>query len=349
MSDVHHLLDWELQTFADWLVDREYRAYRARQVQQWLFKRRVAGFDEMTSLPAPLRRQLSESLHIWAFQRQQGEQAADGTEKLLLEASDGGQVECVLLRDRQRRSVCISSQIGCAMGCAFCASGLLGVERNLTRGEIIEQVLRLQRRLSVQERLSHVVVMGMGEPLLNLDAVLGALDRLSSDEGLGISVRKITISTVGIPAAMRRLARHERHYHLAVSLHAPNDPLRNELVPANRKTGLREVLQAAEAYFEVSGRRLTYEYVLLAEVNDRPEHARQLAGLLRGRTALLNLIPYNPVAGLPYRTPTTSAIRRFRDCLQSEGVNVQLRERKGDSIDAACGQLRRRQQKTPSR
>ena len=203
-----------------------------------------------------------------------------------------------------------------------------------TRGEILEQMLRLQRLLPEDERLSHVVVMGMGEPLANLDALLPALAVASDPHGLGISARRITISTVGLPAGIRRLAEQECPYHLAVSLHAPNDELRNQLVPVNRKTGLEAILAASDRYFQASGRRLTFEYVLLRGINDRPQHARELVGLLRGRAALLNVIPYNPVAGLPYRTPSPAGIARFREILEQGGITVQFRQRKGDRIDA---------------
>ncbi len=339
-----HLLELNDAALVQWLAEHGYPAYRAQQIKQWVFRGRAATFDAMSSLPKKLRTELAEGFQVSSLHLAMTRRADDGTEKLLLEHADGGRIECVLLRDQQRRSVCVSTQVGCAMGCVFCASGLLGVQRNLTAAEIIEQTLHLQRLLVEDERLSHVVVMGMGEPLANLDHTLAALDQISAESGLGISTRRITISTVGIPGAMRRLARHDRHYHLAVSLHAPNDPLRNELVPINRKTGLQDVLRAADEYFAASGRRLTYEYVLLAGVNDRAQHARQLASLLRGRAAMLNVIPYNPVAGLPYRTPSDGSIRRFRDLLQESGVNVQFREKKGESIDAACGQLRRSHQ-----
>jgi 23S rRNA (adenine2503-C2)-methyltransferase len=334
-------LNLDEKTLSQSLAERGLPNYRARQIRKWIFQGRATDWEAMSNLPRTLRRMLGESFDLWTTRVAAHRQADDGTEKLLLELQDGGRIECVLLPERQRRSICISTQVGCAMGCVFCASGLLGVERNLTTGEIVEQALQLQQLLPAEERLSHLVVMGMGEPLANLDQLLPALDQVSSPQALGISVRRITISTVGIPAAIQRLARHEHHYHLAVSLHAPNDQLRNQLVPVNRKIGLRRLLQAADEYFEVSGRRLTYEYVLLADVNDRDEHAAELIQLLRGRAALLNVIPYNPVAGLAYRTPSGRAIRRFGELLEAGGLNVQFRQRKGDSIDAACGQLRR--------
>ncbi len=339
---MEHLLNVDPAALGNWLAEQRLPGYRARQIQQWLFQQHATDFSAMSSLPKALRELLGSQFRLWVFHVAQTSLAEDGTEKLLLQHADGGRIECVLLREGQRRSICISTQVGCAMGCVFCASGLAGVDRNLTTGEIVEQVLRLQQRLDADQRLSHVVVMGMGEPLANLDQLLPALDRISSPEALGISVRRITISTVGIPAAMRRLAQHDRHYHLAVSLHAPNDALRNELVPVNRNTGLEQVLAAADEYFAASGRRLTYEYVLLAGVNDGREHARQLVQLLQDRTALLNVIPYNPVAGLPFRTPSEGSVSRFREVLQQGGVNVQFRHKRGDAIDAACGQLRRR-------
>jgi 23S rRNA (adenine2503-C2)-methyltransferase len=247
----------------------------------------------------------------------------------------------VLLRDEVRRTLCLSTQVGCGMGCVFCASGLDGVERNLSTGEILEQVLRLQHLLTPDERLSHIVVMGMGEPLANLDALLPALDELSRPDGLGISHRRITISTVGLPKAIRRLANKDFHYRLAISLHAPNDELRNQIVPTNSKIGLAEILAAADEFFAASGRRLTFEYVLLADLNDHPRHAHELVHLLGERECLLNVIPYNPVEGLPYRTPSAAAQHAFRKILEDAGIPVRFRHRKGDKINAACGQLRR--------
>lgn len=343
-----HVLDAVDQSLAAWQAAGKLPAYRAAQVRKWLFEKRAADWDAMTDLPKSLRGELAERFQLWSTHVARHTQADDGTEKLLLGLADGGQVECVLLRGRERRTICISTQVGCGMGCVFCASGLDGVDRNLTAGEIIEQMLRLQRLLTADDakdaRLSHIVVMGMGEPLANLDKLLPALDEARREDGLGISARRITISTVGLPPAMDRLAKHPVHFRLAVSLHAPNDELRNQLVPVNKNIGLAAILKAADRYFEVSGRQLTFEYVLLADVNDAPEHARQLARLLAGREALLNVIPYNPVAGLPYRTPMEERREAFRAILAQAGIRVKFRHRKGDRIDAACGQLRRSQQ-----
>ncbi len=349
-----HLLDPETwSSLKDWLAQRGQPAFRAAQIRKWVFDGRAESFEAMSDLPKALRTDLAAEFVLWSSQVVRHLQSADGTEKLLLElnppppnATEGvpykeQRIECVLLRDEDRRTICISTQVGCAMGCVFCASGLDGVDRNLTTGEIVEQMLLLQRLLPKEERLSNIVVMGMGEPLANLDNLLPALNEASADHGLGIGHRRITISTVGLPKQLLRLCELNTRYHLAVSLHAPNDKLRNEIVPVNKNIGLAEIIAAADRYLEVSNRRLTFEYVLLAGINDQPQHARELAMLLRGRTAFLNVIPYNPVAGLPYQTPSGNAVNRFRDILLDAGINVKFRQRKGDQINAACGQLRR--------
>ncbi len=339
---MQHLLDLELDDLTAWLADRGYPKYRAGQIRKWIIESPGAGFDGMSDLPKKLRSELAEAFTFWTMTEAARQESADGTQKLLLGMHDGDRIECVLLRDdRGHRTICISTQVGCAMGCVFCASGLDGVRRNLTGGEILEQVLRLKSLLPEGERLSHVVVMGMGEPLANLDALLRTLQVVTSPEGLGIGVRRITISTVGLPPAIRRLAESGVQYHLAVSLHAPNDELRTEIVPTNRKVGIASILEATDAYFATTGRRVTFEYVLLADVNDGEQQARQLAALLKGRPSLINLIPYNPVAGLPYQTPTPERTTRFVEILESAGLAVKTRYRKGDRIDAACGQLRR--------
>ena len=335
-----HVLEPETG-LASWLAAHGQPAWRARSIHRWLFARRAESFADMTDLPRELRPRLAADFRIWTATIATHRRADDGTEKLLLELHDGQRIECVLLRDGERRTVCISSQVGCAMGCVFCASGLDGVIRNLSTGEILEQLLRLARLLPADERISHIVVMGMGEPLANLDRLLPALAEAEHPDGLGISPRRITISTVGLPPAIDRLTAANPGYHLAVSLHAADDPLRTRLVPVNKAIGLDAVLAAADRYWEASGRRLTFEYVLLGGVNDSPDDAARLVRLLGGRAALLNVIPYNPVAGLPWQEPTTAARERFLAVLQEAGVNVQIRRRKGARIDAACGQLRR--------
>ncbi len=336
-----HLLQPKFEPLRNWLSERGLPAYRTAQVRRWLFQSRASDFTEMTDLPAGLRGELADEFQIWSTTIASQSKSDDGTEKLLLTLGDDQQIECVLLRDGSRRTICISSQVGCAMGCVFCASGLDGVVRSLESSEIIEQMLRLERLLPADERLSHIVFMGMGEPLANLDRLLPALAEAESPDGLGISARRITISTVGLPQAIHRLCDLDCRYNLAVSLHAANDRLRDELVKVNKSVGIRAILEAADRYFEASGRRLTFEYVLLAGLNDRRADAMQLADLLRGRPALLNVIPYNPVAGLPYETPSAGAQHAFLQTLRDRGINVQTRRRKGSEIDAACGQLRR--------
>lgn len=326
----------------DWFAQHGLPAYRAGQVRKWLFQKRAAGFEQMTDLGVALREMLANEFQIWTTRIVDHRKADDGAEKLLLELADAQRIECVLLRDdKEHCTACISTQVGCAMGCAFCATGIDGFVRNLTTGEIIEELLQIQRLLADSERLSHVVVMGMGEPLLNLDSLLPALAAATAPDGLGIGARRVTISSVGLPDGIRRLARDNCQYHLAISLHAANDTLRNEIVPANRGFGIVVILAAADEYFVQTGRRVTFEYVLLSDVNDRPEHAGELVRLLRGRPALVNLIPYNPVPGLPYRTPPSSVTARFVETLTQAGLNVNIRHRKGDRIAAACGQLRR--------
>jgi 23S rRNA (adenine2503-C2)-methyltransferase len=326
-----------------WMVERGQPAYRARQVLDWVIRRRAGSFELMSDLPKALRQELDAEWTVFGTRVVYHDVAPDGTDKLVVECRDGRRIECVLMAEGPRRTVCLSTQVGCGMGCVFCASGLKGVERNLSAAEIVEEVLHLRNLLPVEETITHVVVMGMGESLANLDNLIAALDRICSpEEGLGISQRRVTISTVGLPAKIGKLAAMDRQYHLAVSLHAPTEDLRNELVPVNEAVGLAAVMEAADAYFERTGRQVTYEYVLLKGINDRAVDAQALARLLATRRAHVNLIPYNPVAGLPYGRPEPAAIDRFVATLRGRGVSVTVRKTKGRAIDAACGQLRRR-------
>ena len=336
------LLDATPDELKAWLTERGDPGYRARQILRWVFERRAEGFDAMSDLPKDLRQRLGEEWDVFSTKPVHHHVAPDGTDKLLLECPDGRKVECVLMAEDDRRTVCISTQVGCGMGCVFCASGLKGVERNLTTGEMLEQVLRLRNLLPEGERLTNLVVMGMGESLANLDHLVATLDRVCSPEGLGLGQRRVTVSTVGLPEKMRKLAALDRQYHLAVSLHAPTEALRNELVPVNEKVGLAAVMEAADAYFQSTGRQVTFEYVMLRGLNDRPEDSAALASLMEWRKAHVNLIPYNPVAGLPYERPTPESIDRFVRALRARRVSVTVRKTKGREIDAACGQLRRR-------
>lgn len=334
------LYELDAQGLADWCVANGFPAYRAGQIRRWIFGRRVDDIAEMHDVPAALRTAMANEFSLFPARLVQHQVSQDGTEKLLLELHDGQFIECVLMRETDRRTICISTQVGCAMGCVFCASGMLGLKRNLTTGEILEQVLRLDRLLNKGEQITNLVVMGIGEPLANLKSLIPALDTLNEKGGLGLGARRITISTVGLPEKIRELARSGKQYNLAVSLHAPDDELRNQLVPVNDKIGIDAVLQAADDYFSITGRRVTYEYVLLSGVNDHPSHARQLAKRLQSRIAHVNLIPMNGVTELEFVAPTAPRTGEFVQVLESFGIPATVRKRKGADIDAACGQLR---------
>ena len=334
------IMDLTVQELTDWLKSIGQPGFRAKQIRRWLVEHRITSFDQMTDVPAALRKQLDEHFRFSPFEVVNHQISRDQTEKLLLRLHDGELVECVLMRDPDRRTVCISTQVGCAMGCVFCASGLLGVKRNLTPTEIIEQVLVLHRMMKDDERITNVVVMGIGEPLANYRSLMQSLTFLTDEEGFGLGARRITVSTVGLPDKIRELAQSGQQFNLAVSLHAPNDVLRSEIVPINKSIGIQEILDAADEYFTLTGRRISYEYVLMAGINDRPEHAEELAFILRGRNAHVNLIPMNGVNELVMTAPRDPDTQEFLQILQYEGITATVRKRKGADIDAACGQLR---------
>jgi 23S rRNA (adenine2503-C2)-methyltransferase len=336
------LLDQAPESLCAWFAERGQPALRVKQVRRWLLAGRAESFEQMSDLPRDLRTELANHFTPLGTRIERHLVATDETHKLLLRLPDERMIECVLIQEAPRRTACISTQVGCGMGCVFCASGLNGVVRNLTGGEILEQLVRLRNLTPAPDaRLSNVVVMGMGEPLANLDNLIEALEVAGHKDGLGIGARHITISTVGLPTKIRRLADLGKQYHLAVSLHAPNNLLRTRIVPTNDKTGIPEILAAADYFFEKTGRQVTYEYVLLGGLNDSPREARELATLLQGRKAHVNLIPFNDVEGLPYIRPTSDALTAFVDTLKRAGLSVKVRKRKGSEIDAACGQLRR--------
>ncbi len=348
------ILDLGTEDFRAWLAEQNEPAHRIRQIRRWILQARATRFDQMSDLPKSLRIALDETFSVFGSSIERHLAAHDDTHKLLIRLADNRLIECVLIQDEGRATACISTQVGCGMGCVFCASGLNGVDRNLTPGEILEQLIHL-RNLTVEPnsppqygttgqlatRLTHVVVMGMGEPLANLDNLLSALSVAGAKDGLDIGARHITISTVGLPAKILKLAEVGKQYHLAVSLHAPNNELRSRIVPTNDKTGIPAILEASDQYFAVTGRQVTFEYVVLGQLNDQPLHARQLAQLLKGRKAHVNLIPWNDVEGLPYRRPRDEDLNNLIAELKRNGISVKVRKRKGSEIDAACGQLRR--------
>ena len=334
------IMDLSAEELIAWLASVGQPRFRAGQIRRWLIEQRIQSFEQMSNLPAKLRTQLTAEFRFSPFDVVRHQIAQDATEKLLLRLHDGELVECVLMRDPDRRTVCISTQVGCAMGCVFCASGLLGVKRNLTPTEIIEQVLVLHRMMKDDEHITNVVVMGIGEPLANYRNLMDSLTFLTAKDGFGLGARRITVSTVGLPDKIRELAQSGQQYNLAVSLHAPNDDLRTEIVPVNKSIGIQEILLAADDYFEMTGRRISYEYVLMSGINDHPQHAEELASLLRGRNAHVNLIPMNGVSELVMTAPRDPETQQFLEILEHRGITATVRKRKGADIDAACGQLR---------
>jgi len=324
-----------------WIQEKQQPAHRLVQIKQWLLLKRCMSFSDMSDLPKSLRDDLASAFTLYSEEIEIHKIAEDDTRKLILKLQDGNRIECVLMKEESRRTVCVSTQVGCAMGCVFCASGIDGVVRNLKSYEILEQMILARNLLPESERLSHVVIMGMGEPMANLDNLLEALEIACSPKGLGLSARHITISTVGLPIKIKQLADTGKQYHLAVSLHAPNDEIRSKIVPTNAKIGIHEVLDAADYFQEVTGRQVTFEYILLGGINDQDDHAHELAALLRKRKAHVNLIPFNRVQGLPFAKPEQEAVHEFVRILKASGQTVTVRKRKGADIDAACGQLRR--------
>ncbi len=337
----HTLLDHTPDTLVALFASWGEPGFRAKQVLEWVYQRDVDDYERMTNLSKSLRTRLKEALPILDSRIVAQQESSDGVVKLLLEWRDGATTECVLIPDGQRRTACISTQVGCPVGCVFCASGLGGLQRQLTAGEVIEQVLRIRALCGGRHRLSNVVFMGLGEPLANYATTVHALRTINADWGLGIGARKITVSTVGLPTQMRRLADEKMQVTLALSLHAPTDELRREIIPWADRVSIQELTDACSYYFNRTGREITLEYILLGGLNDGQGEARRLASVARRMRANINLIAYNPVDGLPYRRPDDTSIDRFRDVLQGLGVNTHLRRSRGIDIDAACGQLRR--------
>lgn len=323
------------------LVELGEKPFRAKQIYQWIHEKLAAGYEDMSNLSKDLRDKLQKeeefvTLNIVQVQ----ESAIDGTRKYLFELPDGNVVESVWMKYHHGNSVCISSQVGCRMGCRFCASTLDGLERNLLPSEMLEQIYSIIRHTG--ERVSNIVVMGTGEPMDNYENLLRFIRLISDDKGQNISQRNITVSTCGIVPNMRRLAEEKLQITLALSLHATTDEKRKQLMPIANKYGLSEVVDACKFYFEKTGRRITFEYSLVAGVNDTMEDAEELVGLIKGMNCHVNLIPVNPIKERDYKQSGKEQIQRFRGRIEKSGISATVRREMGRDIDGACGQLRRK-------
>jgi len=342
----HHImkdiLDIDRQELCDWLSENSFPSYRTDQILQWVYQHNVDKFSLMSNLPADLRELLSQQFSLRAASLQRTCHSHDSTVKLLLAWPDETLTETVLISTGSRRTVCISSQVGCPVRCAFCASGLDGLTCSLEAGRMVEQVLWVRKQLDASERISNVVIMGMGEPFANYDNTIKAVKIINADWALEIGARHITISTIGLPRQIRKLAHEPLQVTLAVSLHAPNDQLRSQLIPIAGQIKLEELFQAIDYYYQQTHREVTLEYVLLDGVNCLPVHADQLAGLARQVRCNVNLINYNHVAETDFKPAGNETAQAFKDRLIARGINVHLRRSHGSQIDAACGQLRRR-------
>ena len=316
------------------------KPFRAKQIYQWLHQKLVADFDEMSNLSKPLREKLKEQFTLTALYPADVKiSQIDGTRKYLFRLEDGNVIESVWMQYHHGNSVCISSQVGCRMGCRFCASTLDGLERNLTTAEMLDQIYRIQTLTG--ERVSNIVIMGSGEPLDNYDNVIRFLRMISDENGLNISQRNITLSTCGIVPNILRLAEENIQITLALSLHAPNDEVRKTLMPIANRYSLKEILPACQTYFEKTGRRLTFEYSLVSGVNDNLDEAKALTSLLKNMHGHVNLIPGNPIKERDYRQSDRKAIEAFKSYLEKNGINVTVRREMGRDINGACGQLRK--------
>jgi 23S rRNA (adenine2503-C2)-methyltransferase len=342
------------------LVGETHAPYRADQIHRWLYAHGARSWDEMTNVPLDLRKRLSETSRFSRLKDVRSQTAADGTVKTLFELESGRHIETVLIPDipddsepgtANRLTVCVSSQVGCAMACSFCATGQMGFRQNLTSGEIFEQVRLMD--LTARERygrgVSNIVFMGMGEPLLNYDAVLDAVNKLTADDGLGLAARRITISTVGLAGRIERLATDNPRVNLAVSLHAPTDEKRSGIMPVNRKarTDLTALRRAVEIYTAATGRLVTYEYCMFEGFNDSVADADALADVVSWAPSKVNLIMLNPVRGLGFTRTPENTLNAFIRRLVEQGVTVTVRRSRGQDIDAACGQLAVEEELTP--
>lgn len=320
-------------------AERGWERFRARQVFAWIYRKGVTDVEAMTNLPRDLRTAVAEAFRISTPQLASRERSSDGTEKFLLRLEDGRHIESVFIPDTPAMTFCISTQVGCAMACAFCLTGKMGLVRNLSAAEIAGQVRVLSGALDLRDKPFNIVLMGMGEPLHNYDAVMTAMRILCDEQGFHLPPRRVTLSTVGLLPALERLGQEALMPNLAISLHAPTDQQRGALVPINRKYGVAEIIEACKRFPVRKRDRITFEYVMLAGVNDSPDDARRLARLLQGVKGKVNLIPLNAAAGIPFERPSDETVDRFARILSERDVSVSVRKSRGRDIRAACGQL----------
>ena len=339
MSAPQDIAELELAQVESALGGLHTESFHARQIYRWMYRRGVTDFSKMTDLSLGLREQLAARFVISTPAVRHTDRSGDGTVKLLLELTDGAQIETVFIPDTPRMTLCVSTQVGCAMRCAFCLTGKMGLTRNLTAGEIVGQVRVLAHTLGLAGKRFNIVLMGMGEPLHNYDATMKALRMLTATAGLGVPARRITLSTVGVLPALERLATEAIMPNLAVSLHATTEELRDRLVPVNRRYGLADLIAACRRFPTKRRQRITFEYVLLRGVNDSAPDAARLAKLLVGTRAKVNVIPFNAASGLPYSRPSDDEVNRFARTLAERGITVSVRKSRGRDIRAACGQL----------
>jgi len=332
-----------------WFIEHDERKFRATQVWEWLYIKRVMAFSEMTNLSKDVIELLEENFIINPLRQVIIQEAKDGTVKYLFELPDKNMIETVLMRQEYGMSVCVTTQVGCNIGCTFCASGLLKKQRDLTAGEIVAQIMLVQHYFDERgqgERVSHIVVMGIGEPFDNYDNLMNFLHTINDPKGLAIGARHITVSTSGLVPKIKEFANNGLQVNLAISLHAPNNDVRTSIMRINRSFPIEKLMGAVDEYLEKTNRRITFEYIMLSNVNDRPEHAQQLADLLKDKKKLtfVNLIPYNPVSEHDqYSRSEKADVLKFYDILKKNGVNCVIRKEYGTDIDAACGQLRSKQ------
>ena len=335
------IYDYSLKDLEEYFLQKGLKPYKAKQLFKWLYEKRIADFDLMRDISKKLIVDLKNDFSCALLKIKTSQKSKDGTIKFLFELNDGAYIESVLMKFDYGYSACISSQVGCNMGCSFCASGLLKKQRDLKVSEIVLQVLMLQMELDKQgKRLGNIVVMGTGEPFDNYDNLMKALGIINDPFALAIGQRHISVSTCGLVPKIRQFAQENVQYNLAISLHGSNDELRSKLMPINKKYHLDELIDAVRFYLENTNRRVTFEYLLLAGINDSETNAKELKELLKGLNAYINLIPYNEVEENNYQTSSAENALRFYDLLKKENVAVTLRQKRGDDIDAACGQLR---------